>query len=226
MAKILFQGDSITDAQRNPRDLSADRISSLGAGYVTMISAQLGLTPGNEWQVVNRGVSGDCVEDMSKRWQKCLEEVKPDWVSVLIGINDTWHRRIYPEGDASAVDLAKGLPPLDFARVLEGLLTETLQAQPKLRITLMEPFAFPIGVVQEAWLTEIQERQAFCEEIAKSLERLKHDIIWVPLQAAFDQAAEQVGQSTLLYDGVHPTPAGHQLICQQWISAVNDAGAE
>ena len=96
MAKVIvIQGDSITDAGRN-KDLPTSR----GTGYAQMIAGELGLTVPGAYEVYNRGISGNRIVDLYARIKKDIINLKPDYISILIGVNDVWHEYNYQNGVA------------------------------------------------------------------------------------------------------------------------------
>src|SRR3954453_8703566 len=140
-ARILFQGDSITDGNRGR---SADPNHILGHGYVFIIAAKYGaaLAPLN-LEFMNRGISGNTVRELQKRWEKDTVELKPDVLSILIGVNDQSH----------------DVPLVEYERTYGELITQARTANPKLRLVLCEPFTLPVGKRKdgyEAWRAGIQ----------------------------------------------------------------------
>src|SRR3954451_18325584 len=135
-ARILFQGDSITDGNRGR---SADPNHILGHGYVFIIAAKCGAAfAAQDLQFLNRGVSGNSVRELQKRWEKDTLELKPDLLSILIGVNDQSH----------------DVPLDEYERTYDELLTQAKSANPKLRLVLCEPFTLPVGKRKdgyEAW---------------------------------------------------------------------------
>ena len=97
-AVVLFQGDSITDAGRN-RETGAD----FGWGYANIIASLFtNRYPEKEVKFLNRGIGGDRVVDLERRWEADCLALAPTWVSVHIGINDTWRR--YDNNSPMSVD--------------------------------------------------------------------------------------------------------------------------
>ena len=200
-ARILFQGDSITDAGR-----SRDNDALLGAGYANLIAAWLSARyPGRELTFLNRGVSGNRVYDLEERWTRDCIDLHPDWVSILIGINDTWRR--YDSGKLSPIE--------EFEACYRRLL-DRVKAETSARVILLEPFVLPTPPDRVAWRedpTRASPRfaaspritgRSTCRWMASLPRRLRRP-------AAFWAA-----------DGVHPTQAGHALIAQAWIRAVEE----
>jgi lysophospholipase L1-like esterase len=132
--RILFQGDSITDGNRG-RTEDPNRI--LGHGYVFIIAAQYGAAfPDLNLTFINQGISGNKVTDLEKRWQQDTIDLKPDVLSILIGVNDNGN-----------------VPPEQYEQAYEKILTVAEAANPKIRLVLCEPFCLPVGKVKENWAT-------------------------------------------------------------------------
>ena len=205
---ILFQGDSITDCQRNREATAANDRDGLGQGYARYTAASLladhpGLT------VYNRGVSGNRVTQLAERWQADCLDLKPTIVSILIGVNDTWH------------GVAKGTPEngvdLDqYDRVYRQLLDDTKAALPGVKLVICEPFTTEAGAVLEMnFHPDIDERANLCKIIAQ-----EYADAWVPFQTMFDDATKRAEPAYWAHDGVHPTVAGHELMARTWLKSV------
>lgn len=198
--RVLFQGDSITDGNRGR---SADPNHILGHGYQFIIGAKFGaaFAPlGLEF--FNRGVSGNTVLDLQKRWEKDTLELKPDVLSILIGVNDQSH----------------GVPVEQYEQVYDELLTQARAANPKLRLVLCEPFTLPVGAKKENWDTWRSGIQARQEAVARLA--AKHHAILVRFQSVFDAACKIAPAEHWIWDGVHPTYSGHQIMADEWERAV------
>lgn len=194
-ARILFQGDSITDGNRGR---STDPNHILGHGYVFIIAARHGAAfPGAKLDFMNRGVSGNTVLDLEKRWQKDTLDLKPDVLSILIGVNDN----------------SKGVPLDQYEQVYDKLITEAKAANPKLKLVLGEPFVKPTGKVNDG----IRKRQEIVARLAK-----KHGAALVRYQRVFDEAAKRAPADYWVWDNVHPTYRGHQLVADEWERAVRE----
>lgn len=209
MKRILFQGDSITDAGRF-RDYH-DPFNRLGCGYPSLIAARMDLDHPGEYEWFNRGVSGDRIVDIYARMQKDLLNLAPDCLSILVGVNDVWHGL---EAQRNGVNAEK------FEKVYDWLLEEVKTIFPDIRIILMGAFALPGGATVRQ---EQPERwETFSREVplrAQAAQRLaeKHGAIYVPLQPAFDACCQKMPPEYWLFDGVHPTEAGHELIAREWL---------
>lgn len=199
-ARILFQGDSITDGNRGR---SADPNHILGHCYAFIISAKFGAAfAAMNLDFMNRGVSGNTVRELQKRWEKDTLELKPDVLSILIGVNDQSH----------------DVPLDEYERTYDELITQAKTANPKLRLVLCEPFTLPVGKRKdgyEAWRARIQARQDVVARLAA-----KHDAALVHFQPVFDAACKVAPAEHWIWDGVHPTYSGHQLMADEWERAV------
>jgi lysophospholipase L1-like esterase len=203
---ILFQGDSITDTGRARAVRSPNEPSAMGNGYAYLAMCRLLADhPRSNLAVYNRGVSGDQVPDLRARWKRDCFDLAPDVLSILIGVNDLWHKL---EGRAEGT-------VADYASGYRELLEETRAALPRTRLIIGEPFALRCGAVTEEWFPEFDERRAVAARLAREV-----DAVFLPFQSMFD-AALAAGSipSHWAADGVHPTPAGHQLMADAWLQA-------
>lgn len=199
---ILFQGDSITDAGR-----SRDNDAQLGGGYAGLIAAWLGAArPHDRLRFLNRGISGNRAQDLRRRWSEDCVALKPDWVSIMIGINDTW-RRFDRNDPTSAEDYAR-----DYREILKRIRDELGAG-----IILLEPFVLPHPADRKAWREDLDPKLAVVRELAAEFRARV-----VPLDGLFNAAAAARDPGFFAGDGVHPSPAGHALIAQHWLRAVGD----
>ena len=194
--RVLFQGDSITDGNRGR---STDPNHILGHGYAFIIAARQGAAfPERKLDFFNRGVSGNTVLDLEKRWAKDTLTLKPDLLSVMIGVNDQ----------------GKGVPVETYEATYDKLLTDARAQNPKLKLVLLEPFVrHPGKPVPEG----IVARQAIVAKLAQ-----KHGAALVRLQKIFDEAAAKTTDDYWIWDNVHPTYRGHQLLADEWERVVRD----
>ena len=195
-SRILFQGDSITDGNRG-RSLDPNHI--LGHGYAFIIAARHGAAfPERKLDFYNRGVSGNTVLNLDKRWEKDTLALKPDLLSVMIGVNDN----------------GKGVPLDTYEATYDKILAEARAQNPKLKLVLIEPFVrHPGKPVPEG----IVARQAIVANLA-----LKHGAALVRLQKLFDDAAAKTADDYWVWDSVHPTYRGHQLLADEWERVVRE----
>ena len=201
---ILFQGDSITDAGRS-RDPETPANTGLGIGYPLMAAADLRANePEKDWQIFNRGISGNRVVDLYARWKIDALNIKPDILSILIGVNDTWHEK----GNKNGVEVDR------YDQFYRMLLDWTLKELPDVKLVLIEPFVLLTGAVAEDWLEEMDERRKVVKKIAED-----YNTIFIPAQSIFDEAVKKAPMNYWLADGVHPTAAGHKLLADAWVKA-------
>jgi lysophospholipase L1-like esterase len=207
-SRLLFIGDSITDMKwgRNEKD----RNHYLGHSYVYLIASRLGVDlPELGLEFFNRGHSGNKVGDLRTRWQKDAIEMKPDVLSVLIGVNDV------SRGGG------KGVPLDKWESDYRHLLKSSRAANPELRIVLLNPFVLRCGRLTapdqwKFWRGEIDKQRAIVSRLAKEF-----DAVHVQMQEVFDAAASAVSPEQWIWDGVHPLPQGHELIARQWLHEVS-----
>lgn len=211
MTKILFQGDSITDVGRSREDNN-----NVGRGYPHLLKAELYCKSPCEYTVLNRGISGNRIVDVYARIKSDIINLAPDFMSILIGVNDVWHEFSYKNG----VDTPK------FEKIYSMLIEEIREALPNIKILIMEPFALPAsattGTLEDgsekyvAFRAETEKKAAAAKRVAE-----KYDLTFLPLQKLLDDAAAKTSPEYWLSDGVHPTEAGHALIAEQWKAAFN-----
>ena len=205
MKTILFQGDSITDAGRNFSDPA-----SLGYGYPAMTAGKLGVDYPGSFRFVNRGIGGNRIVDLYARIRRDIINLKPDYLSILIGVNDVWHEFGWQDG----------VPTEKFRLIYDMLLTELEEALPELKIIIMEPFVLPgtgVDNYYDAFCRDVQQKAVVCRELAD-----KHGLKFVPLQEKLDALAESCSSAQVLEDGVHPTAVGHELISRELYRAYRE----
>lgn len=208
-ARILFQGDSITDCGRARND---GPNNGLGNGYALLIAARNGASfPERNLVFLNRGISGNKVPQLAERWQQDTLGLKPSVVSILIGVNDIWH----PLNEGKEVSVEQ------FEAGYDRLLADTAAALPGVKLVLGEPFILPGSATSPKWAVwqeHLKKFQAVVERLAA-----KHHAVLVRYQQAFDRAARRAPAEFWIWDGVHPTAAGHQLMADEWMLAVKAA---
>ena len=201
--KILFQGDSITDAGR-----AKDNEINLGYGYPRLVQAALGFAEPAQHTFINKGIGGNRVVDLYARMKRDILNHKPDVMSILIGVNDVWH-------DFS--ESPNGVDAEKFFRVYDMLIAEIKEALPDIKIMILEPFALRSGATEAHWdefRAEVEKRAEKAKQIAE-----KHQLTFIPLQAGFDALCEKAAPTYWLRDGVHPTAMGHEYIKNEWLKA-------
>lgn len=201
---ILFQGDSITECGR---DKSATEPNvGLGCGYAAIAAGMLlALNPRMHLRFLNRGEGGNRITHLLARWKADCLNLKPNVVSILIGVNDIWH-----EFSGGA-----GTSPQRFERYYRDLLEDTRAALPNVRLVLCTPFVLRCGVVEAAWLPVVAQFQAIVRVLAA-----EYDARLVNFQGLFEEAVKHAPPMYWASDGVHPTLAGHFLMAQTWVRTV------
>lgn len=202
MKTILFQGDSITDCDRK-----RDNHLILGSGYATQVAGELGYKYPNEYRFENRGIGGDRSVNLLARVRPDIIALKPDYMSLLIGVNDVWHG---VAGD-------NGISPERYERYLNLLIGEVRESLPSLKLMILEPF------VLEGPATDVNPEKFLggVKRIAEKARKVAEDnnAVFVPLQEKFDEALKTAPIDYWTHEGVHPTAAGHNIIKNAWIDA-------
>lgn len=198
MKTILFQGDSITDADRNRND-----IHGYGTGYPLLIAAELGRKCPGEYTFINKGISGNRIVDLYARIKADIINLAPDYMSILIGVNDVWH------------DLdGNGVADRKFEKIYTMLIEEVKEALPNIEIVILEPFVLHGRYTNERYddffRPEVALRAASSKRVAE-----KFSLNFVPLQSIFDALYLTQPEGYWLKDGVHPTAAGHAVIAKE-----------
>ncbi len=202
--KLVFFGDSITEAGRN---LSVDgHYSSYGYGFVRQIAGTLLAQDPTKYTIVNRGIGGDMTVNLYARIKNDVWNQAPDVLTILVGVNDLSQEI----ADKHGVELPR------FEKVYTAIIEETLERLPSVRIILCEPFILHGSVVDAKYeeYLEIERYARVVEKLAK-----KYGLTFVPLQEKFRLAAEKYGVEPYIVDGVHPNIAGATLIAEEWLKA-------
>lgn len=193
MKKLLFLGDSVTDAGRN-----FENDQELGHGYVKMIADQLGK---EDVTVINRGVSANRVADLHRRIEADALSLAPDVVTIMIGINDTWFS--FSRWEDTSVTAFK-----EVYRVILSRIKEETNAE----LVLMEPFVLPYPEDRKEWRGDLDPKIGAVRELAAEF-----GATLIPLDGLMNALAIKHGPTYLAEDGVHPTKAGHERIASIWL---------
>jgi lysophospholipase L1-like esterase len=203
---FLFQGDSITDGNRGRNN---DPNHIMGHGYAFSIASRVGAAfPQKNLSFYNRGISGNKITDLASRWQNDTLDIKPNLLSILIGVNDT----------DSVVRQKDIVTAEKFEREYRLLLNETKTKLPECLLVLCEPFILAVGRVKDNWSlwnTEIQKRQRVVANLSN-----EYGVVFVPFQNVFNKAATRANPQYWIWDGIHPTVAGHELMAREWLHQV------
>ena len=234
MAKrILFQGDSITDAGRNREDFY-----SLGYGYPLLVAAHLTAEHPGEYEYVNRGIGGNLLVDLYNRRREDLLDLAPDYLSIFIGTNDAW----------AELDQGRPIETDAFEEMYDNLLKEIFAACPRVQVMLISPYIME-GLFSRNTPEQPDRLNQFRLHIASRIEVVrelakKYDLPFVDMQEVFDEACASAatacrvevarhleagedfdaacaaaGAACFTGDGAHPTAGGHELIKRAWLAA-------
>lgn len=205
MKTFLFQGDSITDTNRV--DDNEDNFG-LGCGYALLLASDFLKNRKDEFRFINRGQSGDRITDVYVRIKEDIINLKPDMMSILIGVNDVSHE----------LTQNCGVTPDKFEKIYSMLIEEVTEALPEIKIFILEPFVMK-GIHTEARWDEFS-----CEvhKMAKASKNIaeKFNLEFIPLQDKFNVAAADGNHRYWSVDGIHPSAAGHQLIKEELQKAI------
>jgi lysophospholipase L1-like esterase len=212
MKTILFQGDSITDGNRYKLPEQAwDLNHQMGHGYSSIVNGQLEVKyPEKDLKFINKGISGNRLVDLFARMQADILNLSPDLLSILVGINDAY------EGVSSNSVTA----PNKFDTIYHMLLDEVIERYPDIKLVLCEPFFLPIGKVEvqrKEWEAAISPLQDVTRKVAE-----EYKAIFIPYQQIFNELCTTREPSYWIWDGIHPTVCGHQVIADQWIKQTKD----
>ena len=197
MKTFLFQGDSITDANRD--DENQDNFG-LGCGYTFLLASEIERYNKGKIKFINRGISGDRITDVYARIKEDIINLKTDYMSILIGVNDVSHE----------LTMGCGVTPEKFKKIYEMLIEEIKESLPQIEIIILEPFVLKGSATEKLWTnfnTETRKLAKISHQIAD-----EYKLHFVPLQNEFDEVSSDGDTRAWSVDGIHPTSAGHQLI--------------
>lgn len=193
---ILFQGDSITDANR------AYDHPPYGHGYVNELTKHI-----TQAIIINKGISGNRTTELLERWDLDAISIKPDFISILVGINEVWHKYKWN----------KPMTTHQYKENYIKLLELMKKSNPNTKILLIEPFVYPIGAYESTWDNDLAEEQKMVKELAATYANY-----YIPMQHILNQYLQKYKMKDILDDGVHPTLLGHQLIEKEVRKVVKD----
>lgn len=204
---VLFQGDSITDAGRDKKRELPNNARSFGAGYAHLAASWLlEEMADKELNIYNRGISGNKVFQLADRWEKDCLLLKPNVLSILIGVNDYWHSR---NGEY------EGSPEI-YENDFRALLNLTRTQLPDVKLIICQPFILnDTSAVDATWIEPFKAYQDAAWKISQEF-----DAVWVPFQEAFNRAIEIAHPTYWAHDGVHPSMAGAQLMAETWLESL------
>ena len=207
MKTFLFQGDSITDANRDDENLDN---FGLGCGYALLLASEVERNTKGKIKFVNRGNSGDRITDVYARIKEDIINLKPDYMSILIGVNDVSHE----------LTMNCGVKPEKFKKIYKMLIEEIKEELPEIKIIILEPFILKGAATEKRWNdfnSEVKKLAAASKQIAD-----EYNLKFVPLQNEFDKVSSDGDTRYWSVDGIHPTAAGHQIIKEELQKAIKD----
>lgn len=200
--RILFFGDSITDATRNREgDFT---LGNYGLGFVRSVAGTLMCEAPDKFEIINRGIGGNRIVDLYARVKIDCWNLQPDVLNILIGVNDVWHE----------VAAKNGVEINRFENVYRMMLKETKERLPNTKIIICEPFILKGKVTEEKY-----EQFLAVQDYAKVVKKIAEEFgcYFLPLQEKIDVFAAKYGVEACLSDGVHPAVGGAQLIANEWL---------
>lgn len=200
--RVLFQGDSVTDAKRDRSDPH-----QLGNGYPRFAAQMLySQYPRVDWEFLNQGISGNRTIDLCQRWQTDCLDYQPDVLSILVGVNDTLRR--FDSNDPTA------------PAVLEQnyrFLLEKVKANTNAKIIMMEPFVLMTAASREEWHADLDPKIAVIRKLAR-----EYADVYIPLDGLFAALSVVREPKWWAADGVHPTEEGAFFIAQEYVKAIKE----
>lgn len=208
-SKILFTGDSITDGNRERKYYRLhNHVRSMGHGYVQITSTRLNYDfPDRELKIYNTGINGDTVAKMMERLDTDCIKLRPDVVSILVGVND-FNVEFQKKGKGD---------PEKFRKEYSKLLSTIKRQLPKVRFVVGEPYAIR-GAREKVdlWYPDFIKYQEVAASVAKEF-----DAVYIPYQSVYDSVIGDAPERYFSTDGVHPSLAGVRLMSDAWLSYVN-----
>ncbi len=204
--KLLFIGDSVTDCERAMPE-GEGLFGAVGKGYVSFVDGLLqAVYPELGIRVVNKGISGNTVRDLKNRWQEDVLDQKPDWLAIMIGINDVWRQFDTPF-------IKEGHVYIDeYEETLRQLV---LQTKPSVKeLVLMTPFYLETNE-KDAMRQKMDQYGAVVKTIAEEM-----SCRWIDTQAAFTKVLHYLYPATIAWDRVHPSTAGHMVLAKAFLREI------
>lgn len=205
---FLFQGDSITDGNRGR---NADPNHIMGHGYAYSIASCIGADfCKDNHHFINKGISGNTISDLEKRWQNDALDLNPDVISILVGINDV----------ASEIDKKPtALNAVEFENKYRKLILDSMKASPATVLVLCLPFVAAVGKRNadfENWNQATIEKADCIQKLAK-----EYNTVLVNFPQVLERAIKKAPAEYWIWDGIHPTVPFHTLMAREWIKEVS-----
>lgn len=207
---FLFQGDSITDGNRG-RNTDPNHI--MGHGYAFSVASRIGADfAESDLAFYNRGISGNKITDLASRWKKDALDIKPDVLSILIGINDASAMIKEPEVKESSID--------QFENTYRDILLQSRKQNPELLVVLCLPFVYSVAKVEKDW-------EKYYSTVARLKVRvnklaIEFNAVVVDFPSVFDKAIKRKPVEYWIWDGIHPTVPAHELMAREWIKQAGE----
>lgn len=198
MQKILFLGDSITDANRNWNP----HTKGLGEGYVHIISSVLDNSP-IPYQIVNKGHDGFTLPSVLRTLEEDCMLQEPDFVSILVGCNDV----------GISMNTQTTLEMQNFSNNYAQLIRR-IQQHTHAQVICMAPFIFPYPQEYYMWIPEILYAQACIQKISA-----ENNLPFIPLHERLNEYAARYGYREVTTDGIHLTGKGHEILAEAWLDS-------
>lgn len=208
--RIVFFGDSITDAGRNREWQDATvGVNGYGMGYVNAVVSELAFRDVNKYVSTNSGIGGHRIVDLYARVKKDCWNYNPDVISILVGVNDVWHEVNWKNG----VELDR------FETVYRMLIQDTLKVLPNVKIMILEPF-----ILKGVSTNEKYDELLVTLEYAKVAKKLAEEfnLPFVPLQNKLNEYAAKYGDEKVMADGIHPGMLGSRIIANEWLKVFDE----
>jgi lysophospholipase L1-like esterase len=207
-SKLLFIGDSITDCGRAHPVGEGTGDECYGSGYVNLVRGLFAADyPEYNIRVVNMGISGNRVCDLDTRWERDVFEQTPDWVSVMIGINDVWRQFDKPLQKECHVYID------EYKKTLDELVAKTIDKVSGM--VLMTPYFIEPR--------EDDPMRKMMDEYGKAVKEIaeKYNTVFVDTQAAMNNVTKYIPTAALAWDRVHPNVRGHMTLAKAFMDAVS-----
>lgn len=205
--KLVMIGDSVTDAGR-ARPIAEGLFDPLGTGYPRVVNQLLNAVyPERHIHVVNVGISGNTSRDLKERWQTDVFDLKPDWLSIMIGVNDVWR-----QFDSPTMPQLHILPE-EYEANLRWMIEHTRDSVKG--IVLMTPYYMEPNQ-KDAMRARMDEYGAICRTLAQ-----EYDLIFVDTQKMFDDLLKHNHSSFIAWDRIHPNSIGHAALAKAFLDAIN-----
>ena len=197
MKTFLFQGDSITDAGRDDENQG---LAGLGCGYAFLLASEIENNHKDKIDFINRGKSGDRITDVYARIKEDIINLKPDYMSILIGVNDVSHE----------LTMNCGVSPKKFRMIYGMLIDEIRELLPDIKIVILEPFVLKGTATEKLW-KDFDREVRILAEISKQVAE-EYETDFIPLQKKFDELSSDGKTEYWSADGIHPTLVGHEVL--------------